>query len=478
MSFRVYNSGNLLVVTNTITWRVEKFPKNECWYEFINTDAPIIYSLYYKNPERSVILDIPYEEFQDEFGIVYGSDVLLQKDLDIMIGSSDISILDSNGQVDAGGRVRVSQMTTQLDIKQINDNQPLFYNREIIGTGTQVYSKALGGVTMSVTSNLDVAICQSKMWANYFSGKSHFGEITFSGMTNETNVIKRAGYFSSNTTTPFNSNKDGLWFESDGTDFRFRIQKNGADILNVVQSDWNLNALSAFDGSKFNVLVFQFLYLGGTAVRFGFIQNGGIAWCHQYTHAGLIASTFIESPNQPIRYEIRSIGGSGSFDQICAQIASEGSVDSVGVHRHVENGAFTATSSGTEYVLMGIKLKSLYRNIEIELRDLAILATTNDNYLWRLWMNPTVGGTFTYNNETNSALQFAAGATVNTITADGTILIASGSGTGNSAIESGLESAIRLGSNIDGVADEIVLSITPLSNNMTVYSTLGVQEYA
>lgn len=479
MSYRIFNSDNMLVLINTSTWRVEKLPKNKCWYEYVNTDAPIIYSLYYDVPERDLVLDAEYTAFQKEDGTSFSSDTELMAYLDIVLGSSDVSTLDAGGQVDAGGRIRVSQITSQLDIKQINDNQPLYYNRENIGTATQVYTKSLGGVTMSVTSNLDAAMVQSKMFANYFSGKSQFGEITFCEMINETNVIKRAGYFSSNTTTPFNSNKDGLWFEADGTDFRFRIQKNGTDILNVKQSDWNLNILEAFDGTKFNVLVFQFLYLGGTAVRFGFIQNGGIEWCHQYTHAGLVASTFVESPNQPIRYEIRSTGGSGSFEQICAQVGSEGSIDDVGIHRHLSNGAITATASGTEHAMLGIKLKAAYRNIRVDLKDLSILSASNDNFKWKILLNPTVAGTFTYADVTNSALQLATGATANTVTVGSEdLVIAEGFGTGNSATQSGLDSALRIGSTIAGVNDELVLTVTPLSNNLIVRTTLGIQEYA
>ena len=469
----------MLVFINTSTWRVEKLPKNKCWYEYVNTDAPILYSLYYDVPERDLVLDAEYTAFQKEDGSSFSSDTELMDYLDIVLGSSDVSTLDAGGQVDAGGRIRVSQITSQIDIKQINDDQPLYYDRENIGTATQVYTKALGGVTMAVASNLDAAICQSKMFANYFSGKSQFGEITFCNMTNESNVTKRAGYFSANTITPFNSNKDGLWFEADGTGFRFRIQKNGVDILNVAQSDWNLNRLESFDGAKFNVLAFQFLYLGGTAVRFGFIKNGGIEWCHQYTHAGLVASTFVESPNQPIRYEIRSTGGIGSFEQICAQIGSEGSIDDVGIHRHVSNGSITATSSGTEYAMLGIKLKTAYRNIRIDLKDLSVLSASNDNFKWRILLNPTVAGTFTYNDVTNSSLQLATGATANTVTtASEDLIIAEGFGTGNSATQSGLDSALRIGSSIAGVNDALVMTVTPLSNNLSVSTTLGVQEYA
>jgi hypothetical protein len=332
---------------------------------------------------------------------------------------------------------------------------------------------------MSVTSNLDAAIVESKMFANYFAGKSHFGEITFSGFEKETNIIKRAGYFSSNTTTPFNSNKDGLWFESDDTNYKFVIEKNGVSILEVSQSDWNINTLPNFDGSKFQVFVFQFLYLGGTAVKFGFIENGVITWCHQYSHAGLVSSTFVESPNQPIRYEIRSVGGSGSMYQICAQIGSEGSIDDIGLHRHISNGAITATSTGTEYAMLGIRLKSAYRNIRIDLKDVSILASSNDNYKWRLLLNPTVASTFAFTDQTNSSLQAAFGATANTVTEDSEdLVVAEGFGTGNSAIESGLDSSLRIGTTIDGSMDELILTVTPFSNNLSIRTTLGLQEYA
>jgi len=469
----------MLVLINTTTWRVDKLPKDRCWYEYNNTDAPILYSLYVQvTTERDLILKAPYTAFQKEDGSAFISDVELTNYLDRVLGNNDISTLGDSGQVDAGGRLRVSQITSQLDIKQINDNAPLYYNRVNIGSATQVYTKALGGVTMAVTTTSDAAIAQTKMFANYFSGKSQFGEITFSKITNQANVTKRAGYFSATTTTPHDANKDGLWFEADGTDYRFRIQKNGTDILNVAQSDWNINTFETFDGSKFNVLVFQFLYLGGTAVRFGFIKNGGILWCHQYTHAGLVASTFVESPNQPVRYEIRSTGGAGTFEQICAQVGSEGSVDDVGVHRHVSNGAVTCTSSGTEYAMLGIRLKSAYRNIRLDLKDVALIATTNDNYKWRILLNPTVAGTFTYSDVTNASIQFAAGATANTVTAASSeLVIAEGFGSGNASIVGDLDSAIRLGSTIAGVSDRIVVTVTGFSNQLIMHTTLGIQEY-
>jgi hypothetical protein len=158
--------------------------------------------------------------------------------------------------------------------------------------------------------------------------------------------------------------------------------------------------------------------------------------------------------------------------------ATEGDISSIGISRHVSNGSFSATASGTEYAVIGIRLKSAYRNIRVDTKDAALLATTSDNFQWRILLNPTVAGTFTYNDITNCSLQFAGGATANTVSDDGDLVIAEGFGTGNSALEAVLESSIRIGTKIDGTQDELVLTVTPFSNNLTFYATLGIQEYA
>ena len=389
------------------------------------------------------------------------------------LGKSDLNV---EAQLDAGNRLRVSQITTQLDIKQTHDIQPLFYDREEIGGATQVYSNPDGGTTMAVTTTNDAAICQSKMFASYFSGKSQFMEITFDGFGSQTDVIKRAGYFTSNSTTPFNSNKDGFWFESDGVGQSLVIEKNGVEILNVDQADWNEDVFSGRDWDNFTVLVVQFLYLGGTAIRFGFIDEGFIKWAHTYVHSGLVSSTFITSPNKPIRYEIRSTGGAGSLTQICAQVASEGSVDEVGVVRTFDTGGIIdANSTGVTYALLGIRLKTAYKDVRVDTLKATILATTNDNFKYSLLLNPTVAGTFTYNDQTNSSLQLATGATANTVTG-GTQLVA-GWAEANASSESVIRSSLRLGSTIDDTMDTLVLCVTPLSSNLGVYGSISIQEF-
>lgn len=59
-----------------------------------------------------------------------------------MSGFRQISIDPNSRNSDGGNRLRISQLTTQLGIKQINDNAPMFVDREIVNGGTYSYVKA------------------------------------------------------------------------------------------------------------------------------------------------------------------------------------------------------------------------------------------------------------------------------------------------------------------------------------------------
>jgi len=78
--------------------------------------------------------------------------------------------------IDAGGRQRVSQITTLLDGKVTNGHTSLLL--EDIGTGT--HSLSGGNNNMTVASG-EYCIFQSRRFYPYFSGKSTIVETTFDG---------------------------------------------------------------------------------------------------------------------------------------------------------------------------------------------------------------------------------------------------------------------------------------------------------
>lgn len=91
MSYRIFNSVDLVVVIDTVTWDVQKFPLDNIWYQYNNIEAPILYSIYQIDPERPIILDQPYTAFQDKDGNKFGDDLSLASYLDNVLGRKEIS---------------------------------------------------------------------------------------------------------------------------------------------------------------------------------------------------------------------------------------------------------------------------------------------------------------------------------------------------------------------------------------------------
>jgi len=399
-----------------------------------------------------------------------------------LTSSNALPVELSPGSIDAANRLRVSQQLTLGDYRQTNDNLPYFFDEETNGTATAVYDQSEGGVKMSVNADGDYAIRQSFQSHNYASGKSQLIEVTFTEMVPQQGVIKRQGYYTSNTSAPYDT-LEGIYIESKDDTVRFKISKAGKDVLSVPQSQWNTDRFDGtgasgvtIDFNRFNVLVIDFLYLGGTQIRFGFIIDGIIQWAHKYTHSNVGTSTFVNYPSLPIRSEIRSTGGVGFMYQVCAQVSSEGSLGNVGRVRGFNTGTtgINATTIGTTYALLGIRLKPEYFNVSINPVTFSALVTTNDNFLLSLRFNPTIAGTFTYDDTVPGAVEFATGATANTVT--GGEIISSLYGTANSSLIEQEESARRIGRAIDGTMDTLVLCITPLSTNLTAHGSLKIRE--
>ena len=112
----------------------------------------------------------------------------------------------------------------------------------------------------------------------------------------------------------------------------------------------------------------------------------------------------------------------------------------------------------------------------IDLIDFSVLATTNDNQLVEVWLNPTVTGTFTYNNVINSSVQIAKGASGGTNTVSGGTLLFSKYVSAQDATPVEVENAIRLGMTLAGVQDEIVITTEPLTANSDVLASLSWRE--
>jgi len=391
------------------------------------------------------------------------------------------------GNIDAFGRARVSQVTTQFDAKQLHDNLRLFIDEETIGTGAAAHSTTEARSQLTTAATSDVVILQTKQRFNYQSGKSQLVFMTFDNFQAETNITKRIGYFSSSTSTPFTADLDGLFLESDG-DVSINIYKSGTLTEQTDQSSWNIDPLDGsgesgitVDWQDSQILIIDFEWLGVGRVRWGLVIDGLIVYFHESNHANSTQGVYMSSPNQPLRWELRQSGaGSGTFNVICSSVNSEGSLNKLGkiLSENLGTTHVNANSTSNKYALLGLRLQTAKVDTLVDLINYSILSTTSDDQLIEVWLNPTVAGTFTFNSVTNSSVQVAKGAADGSNTVTGGTLLYSRYITAQDATPVNLQSSIRLGMAIDGTLDEIVITCNPLSNNSDVLASIDWRELA
>ena len=411
----------------------------------------------------------------------------------LISGSAFGTTQTSKFLIDAGGRQRVSQITTLGDYKHLGGANQLLMNSVQVGTGTGALTASVPGFTMTTSATNDVSIHQTKQFHVYESGKSQVVEETMMRFELQTNVIKRVGYFSTSTASPYSANRDGFWLESNGVlgDYYFVVEKDGVETVRVIRGDWDdpLNGTgeSGIDADwfNFNVITFDFLWLGGTDFSFYYKYNNYFYLANRYSHAGNALSPAILSPSQPVRYEMEQSGaGSGVLIMVCATVGTEGSLNSLGVDHEVGTSLarIQANSASAIYAIVGYRLQSTRRDAvtRIDSAEMAELSGPNNNYMWEIRLNPVVAGTFAYSDFPNSGIQVAIGDTAgspSTNTVTGGIVLHRGYGSDAIPVSIPINLALAAGSTIDGVSDTIVLCVQPDSANQDIVGNMSIFEH-
>lgn len=392
---------------------------------------------------------------------------------------------DDSASVDAFGRWRVSNPTTLFDSKNVFDhgvtsaeNQPLLYdNQETSGSGTSTtwVTSASEQVISVSDSTLGERIRQTKRRFNYQPGKSQLIVMTFNMKGNESGIIKREGIF---------DDDDGLFLELNGNDTYFVQRVNGVD-TKVEKANWNVDKMDGngdsgvdVDFTKTQILFIDFEWLGVGRVRFGFVTDGKVYYAHEFLNANVNEIVYMRTPNLPLRSYIFNdgTGPATSISQICSTVISEGGSEDIGIVRSASTDGthVDLASENTIYAILGIRLKSTHIGETIDILNVALQIQTSSHQLeWFLLFNPTVAGTFNYVDEDQSGVQIARGAAANTVTGGYRIIggyVESGAGqTGNAGSgSSGISNALRLGSNIDGTRDTLVLCARPIAGSTDV----------
>jgi hypothetical protein len=393
---------------------------------------------------------------------------------------------------DAFSRLRAATPFTLLDLKQVRDALPLFYDdAEASGSGTSsTYNTNQASTTLAV-SNLTagVRVKQSKLRGTYQPGKSLSVVTTGVFGTGANGITKRLGYF---------DEKNGLFFQQKDNVVSVvrRTYTSGSAVDTVVtQSNWNIDKMDGtgpsgitIDWTKTQIFAIDFEWLGVGRVRYAVNIDGAFFYVHEMNHANNLTVVYMGNPNLPIRYEIENDGTGPASDLvcICATVISEGGNEDVAVSTYVSRAGAPQTLANQDLYtpILSIRLKSDGSSVKINPLFVDVLLTTTTNYEWQLILNPTIAGADNASwNSVNafSGLEFdVARDNTNTLTGGYVIAGSYGASTAQNKVpvSGGLKSYLTLGTKIDGSSDELVLAVANIDGNGgTCYGGLTVGEY-
>lgn len=363
-----------------------------------------------------------------------------------------------------------SELVTLIDGKILGTDDDLTWNK--VGTGSQVFSNNTS--LMSVTAG-QYAIAQTLQYAPYFSGKPQVIEFTSENFQPEDGVIKRIGYFSSNTVAPY-ATLDGFCIETDSTTRYLKCYRSGVETVSIELSQWDTDWVG-YNWTGFSVFQLYFLWLGGAAlVSFG-ATNSGFKYQTNAKHIGN-AGTICTSPQQPIRYEIRSSTGTGSLRRICSQVSTTGSIQEGGKGLIVYNSATIACNDvGTLYLLKAIRKSSSLKEVAVKITGFSCTSLgSTDSGMLLLMLNPTISGVVTWS--ANSKIEEATGSGSQVITNVGRAIAGTSVLTEATKAELGLDFLTWLGTRVDGTATVIALGFLSLSLNQSRAGVIDLIEYA
>lgn len=384
---------------------------------------------------------------------------------------SDKISFANNATIDAFARLRVSNPETIFNSKQIFDNQPIFWDdQQTSGSGTSsVHSINRASSALSV-SNLTAGtrVRQTKRRFNYQPGKSQLIYLSSVVGTAGTGITKRLGLFDSN---------NGVFFQqtTSGLSVVVRSSVTGTPANTVIsQSSFNKDKLDGNGPSRITYLpdsaqifFIDFEWLGTGRVRFGIIYRGIPIIIHEVYNSNEsgITSVWMSTPNLPLRWEISNdgTGAASSIEQICSTVVSEGGQQSVGFTRSIDRGAtgFNTANGNDVFPIISMRLKS-GANLAASISQLrlSIINTTNADFRWALYLNPTIGGTdaASWINLTNSSVEYDISRNNTNILSGGTLIDSGYSAVNLNSVTIQIREQLKLGSTIAGVSDQFVLS--------------------
>lgn len=397
---------------------------------------------------------------------------------------SNISVkFGDTPNIDAFGRLRVSDPVSIFECTFQYDAQPLLWSSLLSGTGAITYNANKASVDFTVgTLSGASAVYQTRQYFRYHAGKSQFIAITGNLGGTQANCRKRIGQFDA---------ANGLFFELDGLTMNVVVRSSTSGSVvdtKVPQASWNLDPLNGtgpsgitLDPTKQQILFVDYQWLGSGRVRFGTIIGGQLIYAHQFLFANVGVLPYSQTATLPIRAELTNTGATASpttTHLTCTTIYSEGGFSPEGVIRTASGGTtYKNIGAAGKIPIISLRKSTAGLHVPIRIESIDAIVGTADELLITFTINPTLTGAafavqpgFAETDVTATAM--SGGTDVYSFYLKGT-----GNGTSNIITEEFFQAAnVVLGSSLASVSDMITVSATSLSGAAQAICSMNYRE--
>lgn len=350
-------------------------------------------------------------------------------------GSGEVSIKDG-ANLDAFSRLRVSNPLTLFSAQFTYDLHPILFEQIFNGPNTVIThdpNNRCATLQLAGADPSENVSMQSYEYIPYQPSKSQLIFLTFnmnigSGDENINDYRKSIGLYDEDNGFLFRWSLDPYGGAPARPEFVIKSLTDTADDIQP-QSAWNLDKLDGtgasginLDLSKTQILVidFQALYVG--RVRMGFDIGGKIIYAHEFNHANLFNSSYIQTANLPIKCEILATNAVTTTMQfICSAVVAEGGSQDIDLFGYTfsQQSGLRAVAPGTTFThLLSLRPKGTFNGFTNRARvafiDVEIYNAGNQPVYWELCVGLPVSGTTTYTdvNSSYSTVEYNTNQTV------------------------------------------------------------------
>jgi len=410
--------------------------------------------------------------------------------------------LSDGPQLDAFGRLRVSNPDTLFAASQVYNQHPLLWDHYTVSGGTSTHAILTNSTTLSTASTTSGAraLRQTKIYLRYIPGKSQAIKMTGTlqkGALPTGAAFAGIGYY---------DDDNGVYFRQDATGVACVIRSATSGTVvedRVYSADWNLDKLdgtgpsgATVDWTKEQIFCIDLQWLGVGRVRFGLNLLGQYINVHEFNNANSKTAVYMRTACLPPRYEVFNSGGAGSnisVEAVCTAVESEAGVHEDDHYIFAYN-AYLGSPVSVDTTLRPYvtrRLRDTFNGLTVRghahLNGFDILVGNNPLY-WEIRSNATVtlgvGGSVigpTNVDATNSISEFDTYAGAANTVSDGVIVASGFAASGSGSIRSVLSlnstgARPLLGRTYTNVRDSYTLCVRSTSSTSSISVAVQLQE--